>query len=121
MKIKILLLTLSSFLIVQLTAQKSWLKHRAKSVTQQKIALEKEQSFLRTNAPSASHRSTQEGEVWNKLASDAIPLGQEVNSLKMVDENTVWMTSSTYLFGPPSEGNANVHQSRFFCGRYSTY
>ena len=109
MKIKILLLTLGIFLTVQLTAQQSWRKQRSNALAKQQNTLEKKYPFLANKV--ANSRSSMEGEVWNKIAGDAIPLEQEVNSLKMVDENIIWMTSSAFLFGPPSEGNANVHQS----------
>ena len=112
MKIKILLLTLCTFIVVQLTGQKSWREQRLKlHLKQQGAALEKI-PLGQANFTKANSRSTQEGEVWNKTATNAIPENQEVNSLKMVDENIAWMTCSAYLYGAPDVVNANVHRSQ---------
>lgn len=108
MKIKILLLTLCSLLVLQLNGQKNWGEYRAKQLSTKKVdfnsrrSLESEPSFI------ANSRSIREGEVWNKVASDVIPLGQEVNSVKMVNEDVVWAAVSPFLFSDKTDDPANV-------------
>jgi len=58
----------------------------------------------------ASSRSNMD-EQWNKLASSVIPEGEEVYSIKMVDENTIWMVSCTSLFAQPSGNAPNIFKS----------
>lgn len=112
MKIKILLLALCTLIVGQLNAQKNWRQHRKQAIETQKQLLERNMPNRNNTFSSfVQSRSTQEGEVWNKIASNAIPTDQEINSIKMVDENIVWMTSSPFLFGAPDGSNAMVHKS----------
>lgn len=108
MKIKILLFTFCSLLAFQLAAQQSWRQQRKQMAKQQTQTIKSHTAIANKTA---SSRSGQEGEVWNKIASEAIPLGHEVHSVKMVDENVVWMASSVFLFGPPSDDLATVSKS----------
>ncbi len=109
MKIKILLLTFCTLLTFQLAAQQSWRQQRGKIANKQKIALQNH--TLSRNSIATNRSSQKEGEVWNKIASDAIPLGHEVNSIKMANENIIWMASSVFIFGPPSEDLAIISKS----------
>ncbi len=111
MKIKILLLAFCSFLAIHLTAQRSWLQQRKNVSLKQSTILSPERATTKNSETTANSRNHQEGEVWNKIASDAIPLGQEVNSIKMADENVIWMASSVFIFSPPSDDLATISKS----------
>jgi len=109
MKIKILLLTLFTLGLVQLSAQRFLLKEQKQK---KQPILEKQdlQSFI-TSATITNSRSTQENEVWNTIANDIIPVGDEIQSLKMVNENTTWMISGNNIFSPPTANAPSIFKS----------
>ena len=39
-------------------------------------------------------------EQWNKIANAILPIDQQILSIKLVDDNTIWMTSASSLFLP---------------------
>ena len=109
MKTKILLLSLSVLLTFQLAAQQSWQQQRGNIAKKKELAMQYQTATLGISA--SSRTSNREGEVWNKISGEAIPLGQEVNSIKMADENVIWMASSVFLFGPPSDEVVTISKS----------
>jgi len=49
--------------------------------------------YFATEAPPAA-------EQWNKIANAILPIDQEVLSIEMVDDTTIWMTSTSPIFLP---------------------
>jgi len=108
MKINCILFLLSSIFCVTAIGQKNWRSNLQQRKQIHNPVIDTLSAFR--TAQLASSRSNMD-EQWNKLASGVIPEGEEVNSIKIIDENIVWMISSNYLYAPPIDSPPSILRS----------